>query len=54
MWAAFVYGIAATNPIASRPWNHQSACRVARSPPSPAPMASKPWAATQPAGEYSS
>ena len=40
MCCAFVYGIADTNAIASRPWNHQIECRVAVSAPSEKPSPS--------------
>src|ERR671914_14425 len=44
--------MAATNASASNPCDHHSACRTADSAESPAPIASKPWAATQPAAHH--
>ncbi len=53
MCDAFVYGIADTKASASRPCDHQIVWRTTRNAPSLAPIASKPCAATQPAGENS-
>ena len=46
MCAAFVYGMLATNVIASRPWNHHSPCRTPASTGSETPVSA--WATIQP------